>query len=212
MSSQPPPVPRQRDYGWSWRDWLPWALFGITLAALIGIGVWQGIRISNLEDDKSSLEAQLAGEQQANQTVSAQAKKAEQNAADLQSTVAAQRKSINSLQSQVASAKSTLEGVESQLSAEQAQDQQLSASLASAKKELEAAEASAGTVSTCHEVVEVGATLNTDVTKAVGQLEGAIRADAGSAAERQGLAETLRLLENAEASWAKVSTQVSACS
>ena len=79
MSSQPPPVPRQRDYGWSWRDWLPWALFGITLAALIGVGVWQGIRISNLEDDKSALEAQLAGEQQANQTVSAQAKKAAQN-------------------------------------------------------------------------------------------------------------------------------------
>jgi chromosome segregation ATPase len=212
MSSQPPPVPRRSDYGWSWRDWLPWALFGVTLAALIAVGVWQGIRISNLEDDKSSLEAQLAGEQQANQSVSAQAKKAEQNASDLQSTVAAQRKSINSLKSQLTSAKSTLASVESRLSSEQAQDEQLTASLASVKKELESAETTAGTVSTCHEVVEVGATLNTDVTKAVGQLEGAIRAEAGSSAERQGLAATLRLLENAEASWANVSSQVSACS
>lgn len=212
MSSPPSSVPPESDYGWSWRDWLPWALFGVTLAALIAVGVWQGVRISNLEDDKSSLESQLAAEETQNQNVSAQAKKAENNASQLQGTVSKQGDSISELQSQLAATQKKLETTESQLASEQATEQQLKSSLAETRTELANAQASADEIAKCHTAVQAGATLNTDVTKAVGQLEGAIRAEAGSSAERQGLAATLRLLENAENTWANVSSQVSACS
>lgn len=212
MSSEPPPVPPESDYRRSWQDWLPWALFGLAVAALIGVGIWQGVRIQSLEDDRSSLEAQLSGQEQQDQSVSEQAKKAESNASQLQGTVSKQGDSINSLQSQLASTKSQLESTESQLSTDESANQQLKSGLARTKRQLESAEATAAEVAECHMAIQAGAALNTDVTKAVGELEGAIRADAGSAAERRGLAATLRLLENAESTWAKVSSQVSDCS
>lgn len=208
----PPPVPPEGDYRWSWRDWLPWALFAIAVTALVVVGVWQGVRISSLEDDKSSLQAQLSGEEQSNQKVSNQAREAQNNASQLQGTVSKQGDSINELQSQLASTRSKLETAESQISSEESTNQQLRSTLSETRSDLESAQATADEVSKCHTAVQAGATLNTDVTKAVGQLEGAIRADPGSSAERQGLAATLRLLEQAESTWSNVSTQVSDCS
>jgi len=214
-SHPPPPVPPEAEGPAGrpdWRGWLPWTLLAVAVVAGIGVGVWQAIVISDLRDDNDSLEAQLAGSEATDQQVSAQAKSSRERAAELKKKVGAQGASITKLENELESSQSSLASARRSLASEESTDQELRSSLATVKQQLDSAEAAAGEVATCHRVVAAGSSVNTDVAKAVGELEGAIRAEQGSPAERRDLAAALRQLENAEATWKAARGDVSACS